>query len=641
MKNWIKNLFINDKELVKLFKKSENIEKVPEDLNERMLHMIDSNLNDFERNENSNKLKNFIIQRRKPVFALATILVLAVPLWFILSKSNIDRYQSIIVFKAGTVNIIRNNKVIPAKVGEKIFKSDIVKTEENSFCKIDIAKNTNILILEKNTELQVSKILSETEKNTLINLLNGKLFINSKKLSKKNTFAIKTGKTISEIKGTKFIVETNANKKTTVSVKEGAVKTTIKKSNKEIVLKQDEVVSSNQQDLKKIKFTKNNQKSFNFFDNIDSIKNPAQTESGLILNFDNEPYTVTINSKKYTVYKNLELYLQPGKYQVNIEKESAESYSETIDLNEKQFVTANFKSKIFEAGEIISNKMKNLVQTKIFTLNTKEMWANSNIFINQGDAVYIECEGTFTIGSNERKMSAKGRRETSSSKKCNKIYSQASLGSVLLKYSQNKNIYNIGEKKLFKAQHTGELLFAVNDCPDSFFDNIGNIKISVKIKKKPKVEILEKKQVNEKIIKIPYKKIAEFNNHNYYLSTERVSWHQAKSLCEKYNGYIVTITSFEEKEVIEKAINQNRNIIDTSIWMGLTDEDQEGNWKWITNEKLDYNRWMMNQPDNAKVINHPRYIEEDFAVISYHSSSVWWYDASGKNEFHFILETED
>ena len=48
------------------------------------------------------------------------------------------------------------------------------------------------------------------------------------------------------------------------------------------------------------------------------------------------------------------------------------------------------------------------------------------------------------------------------------------------------------------------------------------------------------------------------------------------------------------------------NLIDISsaVWLGLTDEFEEGNWQWVTGEPLDYTNWYEGEPNNSEGLEH-------------------------------------
>ena len=89
-----------------------------------------------------------------------------------------------------------------------------------------------------------------------------------------------------------------------------------------------------------------------------------------------------------------------------------------------------------------------------------------------------------------------------------------------------------------------------------------------------------------------------FGNHTYSIITEKMTWEEAKAYCESLGGYLVTITSAEEQEFIASYIEE-KGLTQYRFWIGATDKDIEGTWKWITGEKFSYSNWGNNQPNNG------------------------------------------
>jgi hypothetical protein len=82
-----------------------------------------------------------------------------------------------------------------------------------------------------------------------------------------------------------------------------------------------------------------------------------------------------------------------------------------------------------------------------------------------------------------------------------------------------------------------------------------------------------------------------YNGHSYYRSTGSAFWSTARSNCQAMGGYLVTITSAGE----------NNFVFNTwpSGWIGLTDEINEGTWRWVTGETYSYSNWNPGEPNNA------------------------------------------
>jgi hypothetical protein len=64
--------------------------------------------------------------------------------------------------------------------------------------------------------------------------------------------------------------------------------------------------------------------------------------------------------------------------------------------------------------------------------------------------------------------------------------------------------------------------------------------------------------------------------------------------------------------------------------IGLTDEETEGDWRWVTGEDFSYSNWRNGEPNNAGN-------GEDHAVINIDAGGAWD-DASGSSNWNYIVE---
>lgn len=89
--------------------------------------------------------------------------------------------------------------------------------------------------------------------------------------------------------------------------------------------------------------------------------------------------------------------------------------------------------------------------------------------------------------------------------------------------------------------------------------------------------------------------------HGYKRIDDPVSWEDARLACEGMDGHLATISSQQENDFVYGNLAQG---LETSIWLGGTDEKAEGLWEWITGEPWTYENWAAGQPDNAGGSQH-------------------------------------
>ncbi len=84
------------------------------------------------------------------------------------------------------------------------------------------------------------------------------------------------------------------------------------------------------------------------------------------------------------------------------------------------------------------------------------------------------------------------------------------------------------------------------------------------------------------------------NGHYYQRIDIAMTWHEACVYCQKLGGHLVTITSKEENDFVYR----NLGIDGINIWIGATDETEEGTWQWVTGEPFIYSNWATQMPDD-------------------------------------------
>ncbi|XP_042588437.1 C-type lectin domain family 4 member M-like [Cyprinus carpio] len=111
-----------------------------------------------------------------------------------------------------------------------------------------------------------------------------------------------------------------------------------------------------------------------------------------------------------------------------------------------------------------------------------------------------------------------------------------------------------------------------------------------------------------------------YKHSSYYISSEWKNWTDSRRDCLQRGADLVIINNKEEQEFIVNMTSAN------IVWIGLTDSDNEGVWKWVDGSTLTTRIWNPNEP-NGKVG------DEDCAVSQYS-----WADFPCNYTFVWICE---
>ncbi|HWB14208.1 MAG TPA: family 16 glycoside hydrolase [Pirellulales bacterium] len=136
--------------------------------------------------------------------------------------------------------------------------------------------------------------------------------------------------------------------------------------------------------------------------------------------------------------------------------------------------------------------------------------------------------------------------------------------------------------------------------------------------------------------KMPPSDATEFQGHAYKFFADVVTWHQAKARCEEMGGHLPIVTSTEEHVFIaELAKTGIPQVVNEGVWLGATDEQKEGDWRWIDGTAMDFDVWGPGQPNNKEDSEH--------YVLLYLPQSQWsdQPDKSHQHTAYFVCEWDE
>ena len=85
------------------------------------------------------------------------------------------------------------------------------------------------------------------------------------------------------------------------------------------------------------------------------------------------------------------------------------------------------------------------------------------------------------------------------------------------------------------------------------------------------------------------------NGHRYARIEVPLPFAEAAALCEERGGHLATVSDEGENAFLYEMFATDR-----LCWLGGSDAETEGEWRWITGEPFDYSNWSKGQPNGEK-----------------------------------------
>ena len=120
----------------------------------------------------------------------------------------------------------------------------------------------------------------------------------------------------------------------------------------------------------------------------------------------------------------------------------------------------------------------------------------------------------------------------------------------------------------------------------------------------------------------------------YKLYTLRQNWTNAKVNCQRAidGAKLVKIETDKENDFIKNEYLNTRGI----YWIGLSDIDNEGEWKWTDGTELTgYNKWKSGQPNNKGDQDCVAILEGNYTAGLYNAE---WNDLKCSKKLRYICK---
>ncbi|KAK3781212.1 hypothetical protein RRG08_047753 [Elysia crispata] len=119
----------------------------------------------------------------------------------------------------------------------------------------------------------------------------------------------------------------------------------------------------------------------------------------------------------------------------------------------------------------------------------------------------------------------------------------------------------------------------------------------------------------------------QLDDHCFLLMTETMTFFDATVACDVVDGKLVEIVSPEDQSRVENYLNTVKSSVSTNIWLGATDLQQEGTWRYLSHDNEDaistWSHWAPSYPrvdrsSNCAAISLPNGWRWQSSSCSYH-----------------------
>ncbi|XP_016123260.1 CD209 antigen-like protein C isoform X3 [Sinocyclocheilus grahami] len=122
----------------------------------------------------------------------------------------------------------------------------------------------------------------------------------------------------------------------------------------------------------------------------------------------------------------------------------------------------------------------------------------------------------------------------------------------------------------------------------------------------------------------------------YFFSEDKLDWQHSKDSCASMGGHLSILHSHQQHHTLE-SVTHNRGGLDYHYWIGLSDIETEGVWKWVDNTVVNTMFW---SEWDKEPINHQSggIHGENCSVLDSHS--ITWFDVPCDFNYKRICEMD-
>jgi hypothetical protein len=115
-----------------------------------------------------------------------------------------------------------------------------------------------------------------------------------------------------------------------------------------------------------------------------------------------------------------------------------------------------------------------------------------------------------------------------------------------------------------------------------------------------------------------------YGGHIYLLTDSNMTWAMAEAYAQGLGGHLVTINDSSEQAWLTSTFGAFG-----SLWIGLTDEAEEGTWLWSSGQAVSYTNWYSGEPNGGVNYN---------CAYLYHNGQ--WADYYASYQMQGVIELE-